>query len=191
MSYASLLLKYSKKNIRAFKHVITDTSFIPNKKGRDVIGYNRHYNKKKGTKISIITDNKGIPFNVKCYSGNKHDSTILIDQLETNKNIVNIDHVKRNNDYFLADPAYDSNNIRLKLNNLGYKFLTAQNRRNTKNPDKIRKLTDTEKKIYVKRLVIERTFNTIKTNRRLDRRYDLTIKSYSGFLFLAFIKLLC
>ena len=64
-----IALKYYKRNYNnKLKYVSTDTSFIPNKKGKDLIGYNKFYNRKNGTKISLITDSKGIPFNLKCYN---------------------------------------------------------------------------------------------------------------------------
>lgn len=82
LCYSDLLKKYLKKGTNGkLKYILTDTSFVQNKKGRDMIGYNKFYKKKKGTKISIITDSKGIPISVKCYKGNKHDCKILNDQL--------------------------------------------------------------------------------------------------------------
>ena len=69
LSYMTLLNKYYKRSYNnKLKYVSTDTSFIPNKKGKDLIGYNKFYNRKNGTKISLITDSKGIPFNLKCYN---------------------------------------------------------------------------------------------------------------------------
>jgi hypothetical protein len=60
LCHKDLLLKYIKKvPNRRFKYLLTDTSFIPNKKGKDVIGYSKFYNRKNGTKISLITDGKG------------------------------------------------------------------------------------------------------------------------------------
>ncbi len=67
MSYISLLNKYLKKTpAKKLKFIYTDTSFVPNKKGKEVIGrrsnpkgYNKFYNRKNGTKISLITDAYG------------------------------------------------------------------------------------------------------------------------------------
>jgi transposase len=36
----------------------------------------------QGTKISLITDAHGTPFNVECYKGNEYDSRILLKQLK-------------------------------------------------------------------------------------------------------------
>lgn len=190
-SYCSLLKKYSNKNKRSFKYLLTDTSFIPNKKGKDVIGYNKYYNRKNGTKISMITNEKGIPINIKCYAGNRNDGKILVEQLETNDNLVNVHHLKKHKRFFLADPGYDTKEVRQKLKSKNYNTIIQQNKRNIKDETKIIQLTKTEKKIYMKRLAVENMFSKIKANKRLSLRYDSKITSYMGFLFMALIKILC
>ena len=103
MTYVDLLKKYFKKYKNGkLKYIYTDTTFVPNKNGKDLIGYNRFYNRKRGTKISFITDSKGVAINVKCYVGNRYDSKILLDHLK-NKNLVNLDHnIPHNISYFIA-----------------------------------------------------------------------------------------
>jgi len=189
-AYIDLLKKHYKRSGKGKKaFLLSDTTFIPNKKGHDFIGYNTYYNRKRGTKISFISLKDGIPINVKCCKGNKYDSKILADQLDT-KNLIDISNDKRQI-YFLADPAYDSSAIRSKLKKLNYKPIIAKNKRNTKDPSKIVKLSKSEIKMYRKRLAIERTFNKIKFNKRLCQRYDSKIETFVGFIYLALIKLLC
>jgi len=191
VSYVDLLNKYFKKSSNnKLKYIMTDTSFIPNKKGKTVIGYNRFYNRKCGTKISLITDSKGISINVDCYKGNIYDSKILPIHLKKN-NLVMIDHISPYNKYFLADPGYDSKVIRSKLINMNYKPLIAQNRRNIKDPAKLIVFNRQEKKMYNKRLVIERTFNKMKMNRKLCLRYESKIENFIGFIYLSLLKILC
>jgi transposase len=72
-----------------------------------------------------------------------------------------------------------------------YRPLIVQNKRNIKDRKKLKTLTNYEKKIYKKRLVIEKTFNNIKMNKRLCMRYDSKIESFIGFIYLSFIKMLC
>ena len=190
-SYTDLLNRYIKKGSnKKLKFVSTDTTFIPNKKGKDCMGYNKFYNRKNGTKISIIVDSKGIPLNIKCCGGNVHDCTILSKQLKTWK-IVNYDHVTNHKRYFLADPAYDSNQIRDKIKDFKFEPLIHQNKRNIKDTFKIRKLNACEKEIYKKRLIVENTFCKLKNNRRLAVRYDSKIEIFKGFIYLALIKMLC
>lgn len=100
--YIDLLKKYLKKGT--------------NKKGHDIIGYNKFYNRKQGTKVSIITDSYGTPISIGCYRGNMNDCRILCDQMK-NKYLTPIKHIEKR--YFLADLGYDSTFIRneLKTNN--------------------------------------------------------------------------
>ena len=62
-SYKKMLLtKYLKKAPnKKLKFIMTDTTFIQNKNGSDMIGYNKFYNRKNGTKISIIWTPKEFP----------------------------------------------------------------------------------------------------------------------------------
>jgi transposase len=126
---------------------------------------------------------------MKCYKGNIYDSPILLNHLK-NSDIVCTDHIAQYKQYFLADPGYDSKEIRKVLEDLNYEPIIAQNRRNTKDPAKLIKLTAHEETIYKKRLKIENTFSKIKMNRRLCLRYDSKIESFIGFLYLSFIKMI-
>ncbi len=60
---------------------MTYTTFIQNKNGNNLIGYNKFYNRKNGTKILIICDasGKGHPIDTCFYKGNKNDFKILLD----------------------------------------------------------------------------------------------------------------
>lgn len=55
VSYKDLLNKYyMKSSNNKLKFVSSDTTFIPNKKGRDCIAYNKFYNRKNGIYAIII-----------------------------------------------------------------------------------------------------------------------------------------
>jgi transposase len=201
ISYVYLLNKYLKRGINnKLKYVTTDTTFIPNKRGKDLIGFNKYYNKKKGTKISIITDSKGIPFNIAFYKGNKNDGRIFLDQIKKQKLTI-LDKNKSNTRLFMADPAYDIVNfyhvknsqkeIRLKIKDMNYDPLIAQNKRAIKDPNKIIVFNDTYNELYKKRLVVERTFNRMKNDRKICLRYESKIENFIGFVYLSLIKLLC
>ena len=189
-SFKELLKKYLKKLYKnKLKYISTDTTFIPNKKGHDKKGYNKFYNKKNGTKISMHTDLNGIPLNIKCYKGNMNDSKILCDHLKDGI-IVNHDHLLKDyNSYFLGDKGYDTKNVRSKLKEFKLKILIDQNKRNIKDPEKLIKFNKIEKGIYKKRLVIERTFNKLKYNRKLCLRYENKIENFIGFIYLGMLKL--
>ena len=113
----------------------------------------------------------------------------MIDQFD-NKYLINHDIIKNYKKYFLADPAYDTKIIRKKLKNDNYIPIIVQNIRNIKDETKIIKLSPKEKKIYNKRLVIERTFNIMKMNRKICLRYESKIINFIGFVFLSLIKMI-
>ena len=116
-TYNNLVNKYI--NNHKTNKFITDTTFINNKMGMDYINYNKQIPKHKVSKISLITDFKGIPLDINLSSGNTNDSKIFFYQLD---NFININAIKKNNkNIFIGDAAYDSNNIRNKLKdfNLG------------------------------------------------------------------------
>ena len=126
----------------------TDTSFIYSRNGGECVKFNKFFGRKKCCKLSLITDVNGIPYNIGIYEGNIHDSLIFIDQLKS-KNIVDIDTNNykgkgKYKEYFLADSGYDTNEIKLELEKLGLIPLIPQNKRNIKNPNKIKKFTEKE-----------------------------------------------
>jgi hypothetical protein len=94
LTYTDLLKKYLKRLFNGkLKYILTDTSFVPNKKGRDVVGYNKFYNRKKGTKVSLITDAYGIPLSIECYRGNMNDCIVLTNHL-TKQEVLDIPIIK-------------------------------------------------------------------------------------------------
>ncbi len=195
-----LLLKYMKKspNIK-LKYFLSDTSFVPNKKGEDCIGYSKFYNP-SGPCLTVkmvpryrslqMPPKGGMPLNVKCYRGNMHDSKILMDQLE-HFDTVHDNHDPHDKPTFMADPAYDCINIRNKLEELGFDVLIHQNKRNIKDKTKIIKMNYKQKKLYRGRMRVEHAFSKLKANRRLMNRYDKKIESFNGFIYLSLIKMLC
>ncbi len=122
ISYLDLLKKYIKKTPnKKLRYVSIDTTFIPNKKGQDVKGYNSYYNRKNGTlrvasltKISLICDSKGFPLELECYGGNKYDSKIFMEQIN-GISLMSHDNTIKNMKYFLADGGYDSIKIKEEI----------------------------------------------------------------------------
>jgi transposase len=190
MSYSSLLKKYFKKTpAKKLRCILTDTTFIQNKNGKTLIGYNPHYSRKKGTKISTVTDSEGITINMKLYSGNQNDATILLDHLEQ-KPLIGQDILSRYTKFFLADKGYDTTKIKEKLKELKMIPIIAQNKRNIKDKKLLKELTKEEKKIYKKRIKIEHSYKTLKNFRRIDTRHDSYEDSYKSFVYLALFEIL-
>ena len=181
-TFKQTVIKYLlKSNNNIF---LTDTTLIANKGGIDKKSYNPQLLKHKSSKISVITDAKGKPLDLKMYSSNIHDSKILNLQLD-NSNFYN-DY----NNIMLGDPGYDSNIIREKLKKIKFgKLITPKNIRNCKNPEKLKtfKLSDKDKCFLKKRIKVENFFAQLKTFKRINIRYDKYSKNYFNYVLLAVI----
>ena len=137
---------------------------------------------KNCNKVSIITDNKFIPIDIQIFKGNLNDSNILQQQF------INIDSFINNTKYFICDKGYCSSKIRNLLITKNIFPIIPFNRRNTKDINKINKLTKNEKNRYRKRIKIEHIFSDLKSNHKLENRYEKYINNYEGLLYLYFIK---
>ncbi len=115
--------------------------------------------------------------------------------------------------------GYCSTKIRNILKTKNILSIISFNRRNTKNKNKINKLTKNEKNRYKKRIKIElnkiceinftyflinkkinfyknlfsseHIFRNLKSNHKLENRYERYINNYEGLLYLFFIKKIC
>ena len=153
-TYKNLLNKYLSKSKNKIKQIYTDTSTFYNKYNIDNVERNKYFKNKKVMKLSLITNEKGIPLNIDLYKGNLNDSNIF------NKQLYNLDIklIDKNTSIFMADAGYDSSILRNKLNKIFYKTLIPYNKRNTKDKNKIKVFTNEEKKMYNSRITIENTF---------------------------------
>ena len=196
LTYHDTVNRYTNKYLNKSSNkspniIITDTSLIINKLGIDNIGYNPQLLKHKTSKISLICDIKGIPLEANIYNGSVYDSKILNIQLD--EFIKNNNNLLNNNNILLGDAGYDSNQLRNKVisGNIG-KLLTAKNKRNTKNKDKLNalKLSPEIKLLLKDRIKIEHTNAHLKQYKRLSIRYDKYSYNYQVFLYLACINLI-
>lgn len=184
-AYKDILTEYFKKSAKKKLDIqLTDTTVIVNRNGYDKIGYSKYNGRKKYTKISCISDANGIPINIQLYSGSKSDSKILVDHLNK-PNIIDDSLNEQHKSIMLADKGYDSKEIRKKLRAMGYTAIIDYNKRNTKDPAKIKTLTEDERKIYKNRVNIEYKFGELKRYRRIYLRYDGKSSNYMGFIYLA------
>jgi transposase len=88
-------------------------TLVANKLGIDNATYNIQLKKHKSTKLSIIIDDFGVPIHFELTNSNIHDASVFCNQLDT---IVNkYPNLCTNDNIFIGDSAYDSNNIREKL----------------------------------------------------------------------------
>ena len=158
-------------------HLI-DSTFILNKFGHNKIKRNKYFKNKNCNKISMITDNFGVPLSIFIDSGNVHDLSFIEKHMNdmcfiTNKN-------KNNTNFLLlADKTYESSKHREYVNNFNYQFMIPKKKNMINN-------YYFDKNIYKKRILIENTFQKIKIFRRIMIRYDSLFKNYLSFVHINF-----
>ena len=120
----------------------------------DMISNNSQLKKHKTTKISIITDTFNVPLDISVSDSCTHDSVIISNQI---KNLaITKPLLCDNNNILIGDAAYDSSKLKTELKELKIgELISGFNNRNTKDPNKIRKHTFTEKMILKTRGQIE------------------------------------
>lgn len=159
------------------KELSMDSSFVTNKYGKENIGRNIYYKNKRGRKITVITDTKGIPIIVSLNEGNKHDAKIAKEVL---KEIPN--NESKEEKVIMADKAYDSKEIRKIIKTKKYKPIIPKRKYKG---SKRRSLKKKEIKRYRKRIIVENFFAWIKMYPKIDKIYEKTVKSYWGLLLLS------
>lgn len=150
-----------------------DGSLIQSFNFLDTTGYSGKY-KKTGTKISTLVDFLGTPFNIVFASGNKHDMPLAIPTITNN--------CLGKPKVILADKGYDSDKLRLKLNQSGiYSNIAVRDIKGRKTA------INYNKNLGKMRFKIERTNAWIKSFRRLHFRFDYTLASFQALTYLALI----
>lgn len=150
---------------------IVDTSFIKNIFGRDCVGSSPFDRGRKATKVSVITDEKGIPLVFTFHKGNRNDSKTLFHTLS--KCPVTLDKCE-----LYADKIYDTQNCVSILSRFGLV--------NRISPKKV-KVTSSDNKI---RIVVEHTFSWLDKFRRIIIRYDGKVSRLRSFHYLAALHIL-
>lgn len=84
-----------------------------------------------------------------------------------------------------ADKGYDDNGFRIELKKRNIKPCLIRRKNNLKN---ITKSELKEKKYSQQRWKVERSFNWINNNRRIDRFMEKKTATYQGFCYLMFVK---
>jgi hypothetical protein len=173
----------STKHIRPSGY--TDTTFVCNKLGEDLVSYNPQVKKHKTSKISIISDDFNIPISIKIDTGSKHDVTMLKEQLIEFSNSHPL--LCNENNTIVADGAYDSNPLHKLVKELKFKkLITNKNIRNLKDKTKIKKikLNKYDKMLLKKRVCIEHVINKFKQYKRIQLRYDRNSENFKSYVFM-------
>lgn len=166
------LFKHVRNNFPRFGKVFAiDTTFITNKYGRNKIARNKFFKNKNCIKISAVCDINGVPLSVFVNKGTVHDLSF------TNFHIKDIRFPQKS--IMLADKGYVSNKFRDQLNKHQC-TLMVKNKKNMANKYPFSKI------LYKRRIRIENFFQTLKTFRRVQIRYDIKHSTFKSFVYLAF-----
>jgi transposase len=168
-----ILKRLDKFNLLDLNIASIDGSLIQSFNFLDTTGYSGKY-KKTGTKISNLVDFLGTPFNVVFASGEEHDCPFAIPTILNNS--------VGKPGIILADKGYDSDKLRLKLNQLGINSNIA-----VRNSGNRKKTINYDIPLGKMRFKVERTNAWIKTFRRLRFRFDYTLASFQALIYLGLI----
>lgn len=172
------------------KLITVDTSTILNKNCKEINKRCPKLKNKKAIKISAIVDANSSPLSITLEEATRNDLSLfngVFDKMINNNNIkdkINKDSI------LLADKGYDSKAIRTKIKKAKLKCVIGYNKRNTKKKEKIRELTENEKKIYKRRVVVEHYFGVIKKYPKINSIYEKSLDSYLNIILLVSSKIL-
>lgn len=161
-----LNLYYNRRGKISFFHA-TDTSFVKNIFGIDLLGRNPTDRGRNASKLSVIVDDNGVVFSLDFHEANKNDCTLLGNVLD--KFIIK---TKTKKVKFYADKAYDTKNCREQIEKYRYKNCVSRKGFNESHKEKYR-------------YIVEHSFSWLDLYRRLIVRYEKKIKTYREFTFLA------
>jgi len=141
--------------------------------GKEKVGFSPKNLNHGGTKIVVLTDQKGIPLSAVIFPANNHESQLLEETLGSI--MVDRPHPKIGIQHICGDKAYDSIWCRESAGEYGYSHHFC--RRREEAPE--------NKRYKPKRWVVERTHAWMNQYRRILNRWDVTARSYESFIGLA------
>jgi transposase len=128
-----------------------------------------------------VIDSKGNPLSLTCCRANHHDQKLALKTVDK----VTVKNRIRRPTRLGADKGYDSDDFREELLKRGIKPCLIRRENNKKN---FTKQELKEKKYCRQRWKVERSFNWINNNRRIDRFMEKKTSTYQGFCYLMFVK---
>jgi hypothetical protein len=185
-------LYFKNNKCTKLKDQASDTLFIKNKFGTEMIDRNKYYKNKNGIKISNITADKGIQIALSFAIGSEADCIIIEDTLSNFfvEDASTLTEKYKNNNkfkqYLSVDKAYDTKEVKKMINDKGYHPIIAQNKRKITDDAKITHLSSLEKEHYKLRTFNEHTFSWVSQYPIISAQYEKTIESYAGlYLFVS------
>lgn len=169
-AYEDLLRVYFKIRPRSPIRLV-DTSFVKNVFGRDCVGPSPFDRGRNATKVSTITDHKGIPLIFTFHKGNRNDSRTFFHCVSKCKFLSSGDKI-------YADKIYDTSHCREVLSWFQLQnFISKKRQPTSKGDNRVR-------------IVVEHTFSWLDKYRRIILRYDSHVHSFRSFHYLASCHLL-
>lgn len=161
-----------------FNDLFIDASHIKNWLGVESVGSNHYDRFRKATKLSILTDDVGVPVGICLDKSNIHDSSLTKPTLESS--VIKISTTK----FLIGDKGYSSKNLKdILANKYKLELITPRKRkRGRKGKTRGRKPKHHYK--LKNRFIVEHTFSWFKNYGRLFRRKDRNINIFKSFVFL-------
>lgn len=128
-----------------------------------------------------MTDSRGNPLALTCCRANHHDQKSTIKTVDK----VTLSNRIRRPKRLGADKGYDSDDIRQGLKKRNIRPCLIRRKNNKKN---ITKQELIDKRYCRQRWKVERSFNWMNNNRRIDRFMEKKTSTYQGFCYLMFVK---
>lgn len=128
-----------------------------------------------------MVDSKGNPLSIICCRANHHDQKFALKTVDG----VTVRNKVRRPRRLGADKGYDSDDFRKELRKRRIKPCLIRRSNNKKN---ITKQELREKRYSQQRWKVERSFNWMNNNRRIDRFMEKKTSTYQGFCYLMFVK---
>ena len=166
---------YYKKN--NYKNLFIDSTMIKNINGHDFTGANHYDRNRKGNKISVIVNDKGIPISLHLSTSNIHDSKLI-------EKTINNTSIQIISSRLIADKGYINSKLKRKLKKKKISLIYPYRKNQKKNN------TTFEKNLLKGRYIVENYFGWLKQYRRVQQRYDSIAINYMNFIYLASINLI-
>jgi transposase len=167
------IIFYSKRKGIQWNSLLVDASYVKNIRGRNLLGRNPTDRGRNSSKISALTDKRGVPLSIIIEKGNVHDSKLLattLDNLITRKRCD-----KRRKKNLHADLGYYGAKCSETIKNFGYKPVIPIK----KHKGKSKPLVTTDSKLNnAIRSRVEAYFGWIDQYRLLHLRHELYSDTY-------------
>lgn len=171
LTFKALACHCHNQNISEFKNLFIDSSMIKNINGKDLLGRNHYDRNRKGNKITVLVNSKGIPISIHLAKANIHDAKLIEDSID-------VAAVKIVGSKLIGDKGYINHVVKRKIKRTKKISLIHPYRRN-----QVQRNTTFEKNLLKKRYIVEHFFSWIKKYRRIQQRYDSLYSTYLNFVY--------